>query len=55
MTIVRIISRADLFRDFCKQNQTQRIGTLIMIFKSTSNEDLAEMFNLRVFRNGYFN
>ena len=48
-----IFTRNDLFKLFLKENNAPiRIGQ--MIFKSISDEHLADMFGLKVLRKGYF-
>jgi len=48
-----IFTRNDLFKLFLKENNASiRIGQ--MLFKSISDEHLANMFGLKVLRKGYF-
>lgn len=50
-----MIKRIDLFNDFHNTWKNKLQDHVIrMIFKSTSDEDLADMYNLRVLRKGYF-
>ena len=50
-----MITRNKLFEDF---KRTLKMNTspyyLRLLFKQYSDQDLAEMFNLRVLRKGYF-
>lgn len=49
-----MITRNKLFKSFCSENDNQPYNTLMAVFKSTTDEQLAELYGLRILRKGYF-
>jgi hypothetical protein len=50
-----MIKRHQLFNDFCQKWKHQlALSATIAMFKSISDDDLATMYNLKVFRKGMF-
>lgn len=50
-----MITRNELYRDYCnKKKEYLDDRIIIQAFKSLNDEELAETFNLKVLRKGYF-
>jgi hypothetical protein len=47
-------TRHDIFKYFCNENKELPLSLLRIVFSSTSDSDLAELYGLTIIRKGYF-